>query len=210
MIGGDIMSLPGMGNFVVSASSSGQNIDGDTSQKANANVSARYGQGRTLDINASSSASSGSRTNSRRMRDVPPRINHGCVNGPTIQDNKPTKNAQSSVNIALNPNRVSPAGQSRDSNPKMGGMNVTANATVDSTQGEPSCSSNAEVVLRPENVRNSRRRSMAWQRTMNSKLVKNITRLSLGHLTKTYYAPLLQKTAAKVRYVIHVSCQLML
>ncbi|CAB3986668.1 patched homolog 1-like, partial [Paramuricea clavata] len=196
MLGGDIRSWPGMGNIVVSVSSSGQNIDGDSSQNANANVNASYGRGRTLDISASSSASSGTRTNSRRIRDFSSMINRGCTSGPSNQDNKQTKNAQSSAKIALNPNRVSPSCQSRD--PQMGGMHVSANATVDSTQGEPSCSSNAEVILRPEKVRNSRQRSMAWQRTMNSKLVKNITRLSLGHLTKTYYAPLLQKTAAKV------------
>lgn len=203
MLGGDIRSWPGIGNIVVSVSSSGQNIDGDSSQNANANVNASYGRGRTLDISASSSASSGTRTNSKRMRDVPSMINRGCTSGPSNQDNKQTKNAQSSAKIAMNPNRVSPSGQSRD--PQMGGMHVSANATVDSTQGEPSSSSNAEVILRPEKVRNSRQRSMAWQRTMNSKLVKNITRLSLGHLTKTYYAPLLQKTAAKVRYVIYVT-----
>ena len=204
VLGGDIMSLPGMGNIVVSVSSSGQNLNGESSQNANASVNANYGRGRTMDINASSSASSGSRTNSRRMKDISSRVNHGCTSGPTSNDTEPTKNAQTSVNIAINPNGVSPCGQGTKDNSQMNGMNVSANATVDSSRAEPSCSSNAEVILRPENVRNSRKHSMAWQRTMNSKLVKSITRLSLGHLTKTYYAPLLQKSYAKVSCVFHV------
>lgn len=202
VLGGDIMSLPGMENLVVSVSSSGQSNDGGSSHNANARLHANYKRGRALDINASSSASSGSRTNSRKMKDVPSNINHGCTSGTTSEDSKQTKNAQSSVNIAINPNKVSPNGQ--NSNPQIGSMQVSANSTVDSTHEEPSCSSNAEVILRPESARRSRQRSMAWQRTINSKLVQNITRLSLGHLTRTYYAPLLQKTSVKVRYVILV------
>ena len=201
MLGGDITSLPGMRNFVVPGPSSRPNIDRDVSQNASANVSANFGRGGTLDINASSSASSGSRNSSRKAKNVSSKINHGCING--CQDNKQTMNAQSSVNIAMSPNRVSPSDDSRDSTPQIG--EIHANATVVSTRGERSCPSNAEVILRPENVRRSRQHSMAWQRAMNSKLVKNLTRLSLGHLTKTYYAPLLQKTAAKVRYVVEAA-----
>lgn len=205
MLGGDIMSLPGMGNFVVSVSSSGQKMDGESLHNANASINANLSNGRggTMDINASSSASSSSCSNNRKTaaRDVPSKINHGCT-GPTSktsQDSKRTRNAQSSVNISLNPNKVGPSAENREINSRSGGMHVAANATVDSDlQGEPPCLSTAEVILRPENVRNSRQRSMAWQRTMNSKIVKNITRLSLGHLTKTYYAPLLQKTSVKV------------
>ena len=201
VLGGDIMSLPGMENLVVSVSSSGQSMDGGSSHNANARVNANYKKGHTFDINASSSASTSSRTESKKMKDVSSRINHGCTNGTTSQDNKQTKNAQSSVNIAINPNKVSPCGP--NSNSQIGGMHLSANSTVDSTHEEPSCSSNAEVILRPENAPRSRQRSIAWQRTMNSKLVKNVTRLSLGHLTRTYYAPLLQKMSVKVRYVIY-------
>ncbi|XP_028400006.1 protein patched homolog 1-like isoform X2 [Dendronephthya gigantea] len=195
MLGGDIK--PGI--VVVSVTSSGQNIDGDSSHKANASVNANYGRGRTFDINASSSSSSSSRTNSRRMRGaIPSRINHGCT---TSQDNKQSKNAQSSVNIALDPTTVtdkSSSGKSRHNNSKIGAMHVSANATADSFEGESSCSSNAEVILKPENIPSSRQRSVAWQRTINSKLIKGITRLSLGHLTKEYYGPLIQKPFVKV------------
>ena len=198
MLGGGIK--PGI--VVVSVSSSGQNIDGDLSHKANASVNANCGKGRTLDINASSSSSSSSRTNSRRKQSaIPSRINHGC----TSQDNKQNQNAHSSVNIALDPTTgtdKSSSGKNRQSNSKIGAMHVSANATVDSLEGEPSCSSNAEVILKPENIRSSRQRSVAWQRTMNSKLIKGITRLSLGHLTKEYYGPLMQKPFAKVQFFL--------
>ena len=197
MLGGDITSLPGMRNFVVPGQSSRPKIGGDLSQYASANVSANFGQGGALDINASSSASRDSRTSCRKMKDVSSRINHGCTSG-GYQDNKQTMNAQSSVNIELSPSRVSPSGHSRESTPQTG--EIHANATVVSTRGEPRCPANEEVILRPENVRKSRQHSLAWQRTMNSKLVKNFSRLSLGNLTRTYYAPLLQKTAAKVRF----------
>lgn len=189
MLGGDIMS--GMGNIVVSVSSSGQTIGGTSSHNASANVN--YEGGRNLDISASSSASNGRTTHNKRTKEVPSMVNHGCTSGPASH-NKHTKNAQSSVNLALNPNRI---GQGVG-NSKKGCISGSANAVVDSTQDEPSCSSNAEVILRPENVR-SRQRSLAWQRTVNSKLVKNIIRVSLGHLTRTYYVPLLQKRVAKVR-----------
>lgn len=194
MLGGNVMSLPEMGNFVVSVSSSGQIVEGDSSQNANAKINANYKRGKGLDINASSSAICSRHNHNRKSKNIPSKINHGCSR--ENLDNTQNFNAQSKVNVAMPPHKVSPI---FEKNPQQSEIHVTADASAHN-EGSCSNSTNAEVILRPNNIRRSRQRSVAWERTMNSKLVKTITRLSVGDFTKTYYTPLLKKNSVKVGF----------
>lgn len=205
VLGGDL--IPGMGNIVVSASS-GNNAEGEAKQTANANVRANISsnmKGGALNINASSSSSSCSSSSGKSekserqknkpgVKSPPSWVNHGCR---TSMDNLNTTKdsnkgcAQSSVNISQN------------NGSQCGNFKISAKAVADTTQGEPSCSSNAEVILRADQARSSKGQNSSWQNSPSPNVFqKKFAKISLGYLTKNIYAPLLQKLPVKVTKVL--------
>lgn len=128
---------------------------------------------------------------------------HSNIEGNTRKENNSSLNergySQSSANTPSHQSIDIESNQKGKNGSQLGKFQISANVVANTTQGEPSCSSNADVILRPDRVQSSSRQSYLCQSNSSKSVFdKKFAKISLGYLTKHYYAPLLQKVPIKV------------